>query len=123
MIKQNNKNTHTQGWGFSSVVERLPRKRKALGSVPSFEKKERKKEKKEHTYTHTKKKQRSKNQQRPAGLCGLEASLHSKLRASYIVRPSLKPNQTKANQYIHTYTYIHTYIHTHAHTPNIHLLL
>ncbi|EDL88322.1 rCG61298, partial [Rattus norvegicus] len=23
------------GWGFSSVVERLPRKRKALGSVPS----------------------------------------------------------------------------------------
>jgi len=27
------------GWGFSSVVERLPRKRKALGSVPSSEKK------------------------------------------------------------------------------------
>jgi len=27
------------GWGFSSVVERLPRKRKALGSVPSFGKK------------------------------------------------------------------------------------
>jgi len=26
-------------WGFSSVVERLPRKRKALGSVPSSEKK------------------------------------------------------------------------------------
>jgi len=27
------------GWGFSSVVERLPRKRKALGSVPSSGKK------------------------------------------------------------------------------------
>ncbi|EDM03563.1 rCG61321, isoform CRA_a, partial [Rattus norvegicus] len=24
-----------RGWGFSSVVERLPRKRKALGSIPS----------------------------------------------------------------------------------------
>jgi len=34
------------GWGFSSVVERLPRKRKALGSVPSSEKKNRKKKKK-----------------------------------------------------------------------------
>ena len=34
------------GWGFSSVVERLPRKRKALGSVPSSEKKEPKKKKK-----------------------------------------------------------------------------
>jgi len=33
------------GWGFSSVVERLPRKRKALGSVPSSEKKEPKKKK------------------------------------------------------------------------------
>jgi len=31
------------GWGFSSVVERLPRKRKALGSVPSSEKKNQKK--------------------------------------------------------------------------------
>jgi len=30
------------GWGFSSVVERLPRKRKALGLVPSSEKKKRK---------------------------------------------------------------------------------
>jgi len=27
------------GWGFSSVVEHLPSKRKALGSVPSSEKK------------------------------------------------------------------------------------
>jgi len=27
------------GWGFSSVVERLPRKRKARGSVPSSGKK------------------------------------------------------------------------------------
>jgi len=35
-----------RGWGFSSVVERLPRKRKALGSVPSSEKKEPKKKKK-----------------------------------------------------------------------------
>jgi len=34
------------GWGFSSVVERLPRKRKALGSVPSSEKKNKKKKKK-----------------------------------------------------------------------------
>jgi len=31
------------GWGFSSVVERLPSKRKALGSVPGSEKKEKKK--------------------------------------------------------------------------------
>jgi len=31
-------------WGFSSVVERLPSKLKALGSVPSSEKKEREKE-------------------------------------------------------------------------------
>jgi len=28
----------TGGWGFSSVVERLPSKRKALGLVPSSEK-------------------------------------------------------------------------------------
>jgi len=28
-----------QGWGFSSAVERLPSMRKALGSVPSSEKK------------------------------------------------------------------------------------
>jgi len=35
------------GWGFSSVVERLPRKHKALRSVPSSEKKEQKKKKKE----------------------------------------------------------------------------
>jgi len=28
-----------RGWGFSSVVERLPRKPKALCSVPSSEKK------------------------------------------------------------------------------------
>jgi len=34
------------GWGFSSVVERLPRKRKALGSVLSSEKKKKKKERK-----------------------------------------------------------------------------
>jgi len=27
------------GWGFNSVVERLPSKRKALGLVPSSEKK------------------------------------------------------------------------------------
>jgi len=32
-----------RGWGFSSVVQRLPRKRKALGSVPSSEKKNQKK--------------------------------------------------------------------------------
>jgi len=31
------------GWGFSSVVERLPNKRKALGSVPSSEKKRKEK--------------------------------------------------------------------------------
>jgi len=31
------------GWGFSSVVERLPRKRKALGSVPSSKKKKKRK--------------------------------------------------------------------------------
>jgi len=33
------------GWGFSSVVERLPSKRKALGSVPSSEKKKKKERK------------------------------------------------------------------------------
>jgi len=38
-----------QGWGFSSVVKRLPRKRKALGSVPSSEKKNKKKKKKKKT--------------------------------------------------------------------------
>jgi len=32
-----------RGWGFSSVVERLPSKRKALGSVLSSRKKKRKK--------------------------------------------------------------------------------
>ena len=36
-------NTGFRGWGFSSVVERLPGKRKALGSVPSSEKKNQKK--------------------------------------------------------------------------------
>jgi len=50
VIKQVNnepwfKNEEKRGWGFSSVVERLPRKRKALGSVPSSEKKEPKKKK------------------------------------------------------------------------------
>jgi len=34
------------GWEFSSVVERLPRKCKALGSVPSSEKKRTKKKNK-----------------------------------------------------------------------------
>jgi len=34
------------GWGFSSVVERLPSKRKALGSVLSSRKKEKKKKRK-----------------------------------------------------------------------------
>jgi len=33
------------GWGFSSVVERLPSKRKALGSVPSSKKKKKEKKK------------------------------------------------------------------------------
>jgi len=36
----------SRGWGFGSVLERLPRKRKALGSVPSSEKKKSKKKKK-----------------------------------------------------------------------------
>lgn len=36
------KNNRFQGWGFSSVVERLPSKGKALGSVPSSEKKKKK---------------------------------------------------------------------------------
>jgi len=40
------------GWGFSSVVERLPRKRKALGSVPSSEKKNQKKKKKKLRQEH-----------------------------------------------------------------------
>ncbi|EDM15751.1 rCG60325 [Rattus norvegicus] len=41
------------GWGFSSVVERLPRKRKALGSVPSSEKKMFKKKKQNRVKTDT----------------------------------------------------------------------
>jgi hypothetical protein len=40
---------HNWGWGFSSVVERLPSKRKALGSGLSSEKK--KKKKKAHTHS------------------------------------------------------------------------
>jgi len=36
-----------RGWGFGSVVECLPRKRKALGSVPSSKRKKKKKKKKE----------------------------------------------------------------------------
>jgi len=40
------KNSGDRGWGFSSVVERLPKKRKAPGSVPSSEKKNQKKKKK-----------------------------------------------------------------------------
>jgi len=35
------------GWGFSSVVEPLPSKHKALGSVSSSEKKKKKEKKKE----------------------------------------------------------------------------
>jgi len=42
-----------RGWGFSSVVERLPSKRKALGSVPGSEKKKRKKKKKNQPNTMT----------------------------------------------------------------------
>jgi len=33
------KNVNLKGWGFSSLVEHLPSKRKTLGSVPSSEKK------------------------------------------------------------------------------------
>jgi len=44
----------TRGWGFSSVVERLPSKRKALGSVRSSEKK--KKEEKKKVFQKKKKK-------------------------------------------------------------------
>ncbi len=36
-VKLTIKSNQGRGWGFSSVVERLPRKRKALGSVPSSE--------------------------------------------------------------------------------------
>jgi len=42
-IRNVNKKYSSWGWGFSSVVERLPRKRKALGSVPSSDKKNQKK--------------------------------------------------------------------------------
>jgi len=38
-----------QGWGFSSAVERLPSERKALGSVPSSEKKRKKKKEQRQT--------------------------------------------------------------------------
>jgi len=40
-----------KGLGISSVVERLPRKRKALGSVPSSGKKKKKKKKKKYRKT------------------------------------------------------------------------
>jgi len=40
-----NKRLEAGGWGFSSVVERLPSKLKALGLVPSSEKKKRKRKK------------------------------------------------------------------------------
>jgi len=40
------KNYYYWGWGFSSVVEHLPRKLKVLGSVPSSEKKKKTKKKK-----------------------------------------------------------------------------
>jgi len=40
------KNIWIWGWGFSSVVECLPRRRKALSLVPSSEKKNQKKKKK-----------------------------------------------------------------------------
>lgn len=36
------KDTGQRGWGFSSVIERLPSNRKALGSVPSSAKKKKK---------------------------------------------------------------------------------
>ena len=39
-----------RGWGFGSVVERLPSKRKALGLVPSSEKKKKEKEKKKKKF-------------------------------------------------------------------------
>jgi len=39
MVERDRIKEESMGWGFSSVVERLPRKRKALGSVPSSEKK------------------------------------------------------------------------------------
>jgi len=39
-------NTFHSGWGFGSVVERLPSNRKAMGSVPQLRKKEKKKKKK-----------------------------------------------------------------------------
>jgi len=45
-IQRKEKKRNSWGWGFSSVVERLPRKRKALGSVPSSKKKEPKRKKK-----------------------------------------------------------------------------
>ena len=48
-------------WGFSSVVECLPSKHKALGSVPSSEKKEKKeKKKKKEKREKEKKKKREK---------------------------------------------------------------
>jgi hypothetical protein len=40
------KNSQRRGWGFSSVVERLPSKPKALGSVLSFGKKKKIQQKK-----------------------------------------------------------------------------
>jgi len=51
--------TEQIGWGFSSVVERLPRKRKALGSVPSSEKKNQTKTKTKTKTTTTKKKKQN----------------------------------------------------------------
>jgi len=41
------RNYNSRGWGFSSAVERLPRRHKALGLVPSSGKKKKERKKKE----------------------------------------------------------------------------
>jgi len=46
-ILNTHKKARYRGWGFSSVAEHLPSKRKALGSVPGSERKKKKKKKRE----------------------------------------------------------------------------
>jgi len=47
-----------RGWGFSSVVERLPSKRKVLGSVLSSKKKKKKRKKEKEERKEKKEKEK-----------------------------------------------------------------
>jgi len=72
------KNVPVRGWGFSSAVERLPSERKALGSVPSSEKKKRKKKKNVPVQNkQINKKKTQKTKKRMSLYCNVTAQLFS----------------------------------------------